>query len=747
MISQPNFSEPSERAHPIDALHSTAQAAPNEFSDDLTIVLQIFWRRRTAFVLGFVPVILVAGIYLQLATPQFMASATLVIDPRKQAVTTSPEVLADADPNSAVIDTQVQLIKSREILGRAVDKLEASGDQKQSPTPGLLKRLVNSITAVVRPPVEVQLEPPQRDPRQETIDQLSSGLDVSRVDLTFAIRINYESEDPEYSAHAANAIGAAYRAYQLELKQQATKEANQWLSEQVAELRKRVETAESAVDLYRSKSGLLTARGSTSTESQVTNLDLGFNEAQQNLTAARAKLDSYTTAITTAGAAEAAKIVASPTMQSLRSQYSVLANQRAQMSPTLGPSHPQMVELNRQFVSLQTEINAEANRTIAELRSDVAVAEKRVDGLLAIRDKSRALLAQDNAASVELTQLQANAQSLRSLYEDMLTRLQQISAQESLNQVNATIVTAAFAPSKPSSPRVSLIISGAAAVGLAVGAMAVMLAQLIDRTIVNPRELERKTRLPTLALVPELHRRELEVSGSHVPISQYVLGKPLSLFSESFRNLRVSVRHSVGRIDSLVVQITSGTFAEGKTVSSIAFAQTAAMDGRRVLLIDADVRRKSLTKYLGIRTETGLMELLRGAASLDEVLIASVERDKPHILPLSMNDAGPHDCFAGQMFDAFLERVKKGFDLIIIDSAPVLVVAESLVLARRVDAVVVVARWSSTPLTTTMKAVEAINRAGGCIAGILLTHVNMKKVTKQTYGRKHYPALIKYYQH
>lgn len=747
MISQPNFSEPSERAYPIDALHATAQVAPNEFADDLTMVLQTLWRRRTAFILGFVPVILVAGVYLQLATPQFMASATLVIDPRKQTVTTSPEVLADADPNSAVIDTQVQLIKSREVLGRAVDKLEESGYQKGSSTPGLLQRLVNSVKTVARPPVEAQLELPQRDLRQEAIDQLSSGLDVSRVDLTFAIRINYESEDPEYSARAANAIGAAYREYQLELKQQATKEANQWLSEQVTELRKRVETAESAVDLYRSKSGLLTARGSTSTESQVTNLDLGFNEAQQILTAARAKLDSYTTAMTTAGAAEAAKIVASPTMQSLRSQYSVLANQRAQMSPTLGPSHPQMVELNRQFASLQTEINAEANRTIAELRSDVAVAEKRVDGLLAIRDESRALLAQDNAASVELTQLQANAQSLRSLYEDMLTRLQQTSAQESLNQVNATIVTAAFAPSKPSSPKVGLIVSGAAAVGLAVGAIAVMLAQLIDGTIVNPRELERKTRLPTLALVPELRRRELKVSGSHIPISQYVLGKPLSLFAESFRNLRVSVRHSVGKTDSLVVQITSGTFAEGKTVSSIAFAQAAAMDGRRVLLIDADVRRKSLTKYLGIRAEAGLMELLCGEASLDEVLIAGGERGKPHILPLSRNDAGPHDCFSGQMFGAFLEMAKKGFDLIIIDSAPVLVVAESLVLARRVDAVVVVARWSSTPLTTTMKAVEAINRAGGCIAGTLLTYVNMKKLTNQTYGKKHYPALVKYYQH
>jgi len=713
-----------------------------EFPDDLRSAFDTFRRRWLAFLLGFLATLVAAVAYLALATPQFTATAVLVLDPRKQVVTTSPEVLPDADPNSSMVDTQVELIQSRAVIGRAVDELGlkpkavANGD-----SPGLLKVLLGKIRASGPPAVPAS----EHDVRENLIDDVSSGLHVSRVDLTLAIHISHTSSDPHYSADVANAVAVAYRAYQAELKRQATRDANQWLTERVAELRERVEKAESEVDNYRSRSGLLVAKGSTSSESQLTGIDVGINEAQQSLNEASAKLNGYRAAARH-GAAEAAKIVATPTMQQLRAQYVALTNQQAQLSPTLGPSHPQMIELKRQIASLQVEINTEANRTIQELSSDVTIASNKIDGLRRIREQSRSQLARDNAASVELVQLQASAQSLRSLYEDMVTRLQQTTAQSSRSQVSANVVSSAFAPTKPASPRPDVVLSGAVALGLTFGALAAMLAQFFDSTVGSPQDLERRTRIPVLALVPHLRSRELVLGRRQVPIAQFVLGRPLSLFTEAFRNLRVAVRQSVGRDGALVVQITSGTFAEGKSVSSIAFAQAAAMDGRRVLLIDADVRRRSLTKYLGITTNTGLMELLRGEASLNEVLLAGGDVGKPHVIPLSTNEAGPHDGFSGQMFGKLLQRLREGFDLIIIDSAPVLAVAESLVLATRVDAVVVVVRWSRTPLETVLKALEAISRAGGRVAGMLLTQVDIKSVTNQAYGRRHYSALKKYYQ-
>jgi succinoglycan biosynthesis transport protein ExoP len=713
--------------------------APTAFSDDLKGVIQILRRRAGYFLSSFLLVILLAAGFIYIAVPQFAATATVVLDPRKQVVTNSPEVLSDVAPDSSVIDTQVQLIESRAVVGKAVDRLASQRTQLSVHFPRKFiweGRLENPIPGASE----------SHTARDELIDILLTNLDVERVGLTSALNVTYKDENPSTSALITNAIATAYIDYQSDLKLQATKDANEWLKQQVREQKAQLEKAESAVDSYRSRSGLLLAKGATSTESQLTNLDLGLNEARQAQSEAQAKLDGYRNALRAAGAAEAAKVVGSPTMQQLRGQFLLLTNQRSQLSATYGPNYPQMVELNEQIAGLQEQMNSEAHRTIEELQNDVTIAQNKVNGLVAIRNQSRQQLATDNAASVKLTQLQSNSESIRQQYEGMLTRLQQVTAQETLGSVNAAIVSEAVLPEEPSSPRLKVVVAAAVVVGLALGSFTVLLAHLFDGTVLGPKELERRARVPVLALVPRLRSSDLRVDGKRVPMEEIIFDKPMSLFAESFRNLRVAVQHAVEAQQSMVVQMTSGSFGEGKTICSMAFAQAAAMDGRRVLLIDADVRRRSLTNYLGISTQTGLLEVLRGKAQLREAVIPGGARHRPHVLPLSTADAGPHDRFSSETFADMLCKLKSAFDLIVIDSAPVLAVADSLALTRRVDAVVLVTKWAKTPLAIVVKALEEIDRAGGRVAGLLLTQVNVKKVSDQIYGRGHYPAMLKYYR-
>jgi succinoglycan biosynthesis transport protein ExoP len=715
----------------VQPLHADDMPPPQRFepatafSDDLKVVMDTLRRRSGWFFLGFVPVQILAASWILFSTPLFTAAATVVLDPRTPSVASSPEVLSDVPPDSPLIDTQVQLIRSRVVLGKVVDDL----------------RLQNELDFGVEPSSAAAAEEP-RSRRNELINVLAENLDVARVGLTYALQIRYTDDDAVQAARVANAVAAAYLEHQRNVKQQATKDANEWLQAQVSELETQVERAEADVEAYRSRSGLLVAQGSTSTESQLTNLDLGFNEARQTLSNAQAKLAGYRSALARLGAAGAAEIVVTPMMEQLRTQYAELTNQRAQLSSGLGPLHPQMVELNQQLNGLQEQMNAEAQRTIDELTSEVTIAENRVAGLLAIRDQSRARLAEDNVANVELAQLQTNAESLRTLYEAMLTRLGQTTAQETLGQVNATVVSEAVPPFEPSSPKTNIILASAIGIGLALGALAVLLVQLFDKTVVRPEEFERRTRVPILALVPQLKAEDLSVGGKPVPAADVVIGRPMSLFAESFRNLRVAVATQ----GPLVLQMTSGTFAEGKTLSSIAFSRTAAMDGKRVLLIDADVRRRSLTQCLGITTQLGLIELLKGKAELHDVIVPGEASRTPHVLPLSSIDAGPHDLFSTETFDDFLQKIKLAFDVVVFDSAPVLAVAEPLSLAKRVDVVVLVAKWGQTPIEIVLKALEEIQRAGGNVVGTLLTHVDVEKVTKQSYGRQYYPALMKYYQ-
>jgi capsular exopolysaccharide synthesis family protein len=699
-----------------------AHEVPQAFADDLKGMLGAFRRRWGLFILGLIPPLAGAAVWLYYAVPLYTATATIMIDSRRPVITSSPEVMPDLDPVSPVVDTQVQLLQSRTIVGSAINAL--GGESRAA-----------AILDVTAP----------GSSRNQLIDFLQSNLEVGRIGLTSALSVSYGDSSPTQAALVANAVASAYIKYQRDIKQNAMREANQWLKEHVTELKAEVQAAEAAVDAFRSRSGLLVAKGATSSESDVAGLDVGLTGAQQGLSETQARLSGFREALERSGPAAAAEVVSSPMMQQLRTQYSTLAGQKAQLSPTLGPSHPQMVELTRQLESVQKQMSAEAQRMIGELTNDLAVAGNKVGGLQSIRNRSRTQLAEDNAANLKLVQLQTNAQSLRTMYETMNARLQQISAQQNFDQVNATVVSEAMPPSMPSSPKVKVIAAGAVGASLAFGSLLVLLGQLFDGTVTRPKEFERKTRIPVLGLVPAIRSRDLKMKRRRLSITELIPNKPLSLFAESFRNLRIGVGGILAASEPLVIQFTSGTFAEGKTVSSIAFAQTAAVDGRRVLLIDADVRRRSLTQYLGIKTEAGLMELLLGKVSLQDVIIQSGEQQLPWILPLSSTPGGPHDRFSGPAFNELLQKLKKSFDLIVIDSAPVLAVAEPLTLARHVDAVVVVAKWKSTSIEIVQKTIEEIQRVDGRIVGSLLTHVDLKTLANETYGRGYYPALVQYH--
>jgi capsular exopolysaccharide synthesis family protein len=687
------------------------------FADDFRTVLDALRRRFGLFLLVVAAVMAAAAVWLHYKVPLYLATATIVLDSPRQVVPSAPSVLSDSEPESSILDTQVEVIRSRVVVGRTVDMLGLAGNAEGSATS-----------------------------RAEIIDDFRDSLSVARIGLSRALSISYEDQDPQQAARVANAVARAYLDHQLDEKRQATKEANQWLRQSVDELAVQVASAEAAVETYRARAGLLVVKGATSTENELADIDSGLSNARKDLGDAEARLSGYQGAFERYGAASAAAIVATPTMQGLRGQYGALMNQKAQLSPTLGALHPQMVELEKQIAGLKEQLNAEARRTIDELRGEVSIAANKLEALTKVRDRSRRRLITDNSANVELIQLQSNAESLRGLYVAMLNRLQQTAAQESLGQVNATIVSEAVAPLEPSSPRRNVVLLGAAMAGIVLAMLTVVLMQLFDHTIVRPSDLELWTGLPLLALVPRLTRRDLRIGTDTFSMADVVLGKPMSLFTESFRNLRAAVFGLLERRESLVIQVTSGTFGEGKTLCSIAFARTAALDGKRVLLIDADTRRRSLSESLGIDATAGLSELLRGKVELNDVIVPGGTSRRPHVLPLAKTDPQPYDLFSTQAFEQLLEKLRKDFDIIVIDSAPVLALAEPISIAARVDAIVLVARWAKTPVDVTLKALEELKRAGGRVVGTVLTHVNVRSVSRRAYGRQYYPALMRYYR-
>ncbi|MET0658539.1 MAG: AAA family ATPase [Steroidobacteraceae bacterium] len=676
--------------------------APVPEPHDLVRVLAA-WRGHARLILATLALALgAAAAWVHFAIPQYTARATIAIDPRKQVVMRNPAVFANMTTDSPTVDTQEQLLRSRAVLGLAATALETAG-------------------AFDRPPYRAASTATR-------IEALSAAFDVHRVGLTSALELTFTADDPALAAGAVNAIAAAYIEYQQQLKQQATRDANRWLGEQVVASQRLLNEVSSAADRYRTQTGLLDENGASSAESLAANEQRGLSSAERDVSDVRIRLIAAEGALRTRGAAAAAQLIDTPNMRELRTTYASVAGRKAQLSATHGAHHPQIIEIDQQLRELRAQTDAEVRRAIVELRGQVVFAENRLAASQHNSALLRSQLARDSQAQVHLGEFNARATPMRRMYEDLLNRLQQTMAQQSLDQINATVVSAAPIPLRATSPNGELAFAVATAAGLGLALLVAFLLDVFDTRVRRQADFERRTHVPVIATIPELRRSDLRIAGSRVALVDLVPADPMGRFADAFRHARVALPMSDQPDCGLIVQFTSATFSEGKTVCSLGFAQTAAADNQRVLLIDADSRRASLTRALNVSVDKGLLEVLAGTATLDETLLYA-EAMQLHILPLSKCDSPSGDLFSSRNFADLTEQLRTQFDLVVIDTAPVLGSADALALSSRVDAVVMAARWATTAVAMVEKALEAVRRVNGRIAGVVFTRVDAGSIS------------------
>ena len=305
------------------------------------------------------------------------------------------------------------------------------------------------------------------------------------------------------------------------------------------------------------------------------------------------------------------------------------------------------------------------------------------------------------------------------------------------------MVSSATIPTGQSSPneRLNLALGLVLAAGCGLGA--VVLAEMLDSGLATAEDVEHRLDVSYLGAVPLLASVADGKSGAPI---DYVIDKPLSSFAEAFRNLRASVIYSRLGESVKVVAITSALPGEGKTTTSVCLARSAAQQGHSVILIDCDLRRRSVNRMFGAEPTKGLIEVLAGEATLDEAMtIDSVTGVR--LLPLAKSSMTPKDVFGSAAMDRLLDQLRQSYDLIILDTAPVLPVADTRVLAPKADVVVFLARWRKTPQHAIEAAFRLLSGTGAHLAGVALTQVDMKLQSKYGYGDPgyYYAEYKKYY--
>lgn len=735
-------------AEALQSAHSSAGASPVL---DLNRIIATFRRRLRLMLavalLTFVPVVL----FTWTATPRYTATASVRLDSRQQNVTDINAVLSGLPADSATVDTEVEILRSRSLADKVVAAQKLDQDPEFNGSlrkPGLVAQ-AKSLFGVAPPPAATQSRLAELRAHEGVVDSVLARLNVRRSGLTYLIDISFESENAAKAANIANAFAKQYLVEQLDAKFDATEQANTFLSERIETLRQQVQTAEAAVQQYKINNNLMSAEGATLTEQEISSLNgqLAAARAQQAEQDARLQIARAQMAGGSTGG-DVGEALSSVVIQQLRAQKSQQSAAVADLSTRYGERHPELLKARRSLADIDTQIEQEIGRIISNLEASAQVARQRTASIEASVGRSRGTLAGSNRAAVGLGELERNAEAVRTLYESFLGRFKQTTSQEGIEESDARVVSEAKVPSSTSYPRKALNLGLGLLLALGAAVGVVVLMEALEGGLSVAEDVERELGLPCLGSVPTLGSTLDDDKGAARRLSpvDYVVERPLSSFAEAFRSLRASLLYSRVGEKVQVITVTSSLPGEGKTTTSICLARTLAISGSNVLVVDCDLRQRAVNRILASDPKVGLLEVLNGVATLDQALVRD-EASGAMILPLARSAHTAKDVFGTAAMRRLMEQLRARFDLVVLDTAPILPVADTRVLAPLSDVVVVLARWRKTP----RKAVEATLRLLGTtdcfVAGVALTQVNLREQARYGYGDPgyYYKSYRKYY--
>jgi capsular exopolysaccharide synthesis family protein len=713
---------PAAPAEPDARPRRAPAAEPDLFEPKslLRLARRELWRilAVAALVLG------LAGWVAFAATPQYRATSTVVLDTREAQVVDIESVMSGLSADSSVVNTEVEVLQSRNLMDRVVAKLDLESDPEFNPDlaePGLLERASGWLRAQAGPALGLPEEPPAEDPdfrrRQTAIDRLLERLTVRNVPLSYVFTIRLRTEDAEKSARIANTIADLYILDQLEAKFEATRRATSWLSERVSELRSALETAEERVKEYSAGTSLISENALELTNRQLKDLrerrtGLAARAGEAEMLAAR--LAELAAAVARGGeAAQGARAEAAALAEDRR--LSDLAGDLARL-PGGARAEVLAARFEDRLAAAQDRFAREATRLGVQVESlDASIAE--LEGRIS----------EQSGDLVELRQLQREAEANRLLYEHFLGRMKETSAQQGIQQADSRVLSPAVAPLEAASPRKGLILGLGGAAGLVLGFGLVLGREAMDDRLRAPEPLEAATGLKVMGVIPEAPSKRRGAALKHL------VEKPSSALAEAVRNLRTSILLShVDRVPQ-VVMVTSSVPGEGKTTTTLMLAQNAAALGKRVLVAECDLRRRVFRAYFDLPEGGGLLDALSRETAAEEVIHADPATGLD-VLPGQKSSANAADVFSSERFAEFLEELRGRYDFVFIDTPPVLAVPDARVIAGHADAVLYAVRWNATGREMVKAGLDLFDQIGVRVTGLALTQADPKRLARYGYA-------------
>jgi polysaccharide biosynthesis transport protein len=707
--------------------------------------------RRQIAPIAFITVLTTAlsVLYLYVTPPTFKAEATMLIDSRKVQLYQQQQLFLDSPVDSAAIESQIQILKSDNVARAVIENLKLTENPefgKPSGMAGLLASVVNFLHPS-RPSSGA-------DTIQVLVNAFQSRLDAYRIGGSFMVGVAFKSHDPERAAQIANATVDAYINYQMQDKFEAARRANVWLQDRIRELAEQSTVADRAVADFKAKHKIVsTGTGKLMSEEQLTDLNVRLLDARSQTSAAQARLDRVEAILAENGNLDDTKVGAAivesltnPIMTQLRTKYLDLMNREAELSIRVGSAHLAVVGIRRQIREIRNSIFDELQRIAETYKSDLVIAKQRQGAVEKALADAVSQSSKDNEAQSVLLDLESAARARHSLYSDFEQRYSQSTPSESLMS-DARLISPASVPLNKNSPKTLLVLMIGILGGLVIGGGIGLLREMLDRVFRTGRQIEHALGTSCIALVPAVKTEvtsnllsNLPEPTSYLPerprnivrksnIIWRVSDSPFSRFAEAIRSLKLAV--DLSRIDRphRVLGFTSVIPNEGKTTIAASFALLVAQAGARVILVDGDLRNPSLSRTLTPNADCGIIEVISGKSSLEEVVWKDSPTDMgflPAFVPSRL--AHSSEILGSDRTVRLFERLRERYDYVVIDLSPLAPIVDVRATSRLVDAYVLVVEWGRTKIPVVERALSEAASVYENLLGVVLNKADMKAV-------------------
>ncbi len=680
---------------------------------DLREFGRTLFRRRRMILLVTSIIILLALLITLFSKPVYRATATLQIE-RESTKVVNIDFLGAGDIRDTrdFYQTQFELIRSRALASQVITSLKL--EEKLAST-SLLSQFKAWFSTTDASNKQTAIE-----------DLLLENLTVEPVKNSRLVAVSYTSSDATQAAEIANAVVSTFKNMNTDRRLSATTDAENYLDKTVQETKARLDKSEQRLNQYARDHEIfqLDDEESTTSSKALKELSEELIQVQKQRIEQESKHDILADKNRPLADRVGVLDKDAPYLQALGQKLDKLKAQQEKQP---------IANIAEQIKKLETDIEIEVAAKGDSLKGELEAAKRKEDLIREGISKAKTEAMQEQDTTIAYSTLKREVTTNQELYQNLQQRLKEVNIVGGVAANNIAVIDPAQTPLKKFKPNLSSNLLFGTLLGLLLGISAAFMREFLDDTVKDINELERTTQLPVLGVMAET------AGTTAAQLATSTLSKPRSAIAEAFRSLRTSLRFLQQTDTTPLIVVTSASPNEGKTTTASNLACAYASAGNRVLLVDADLRNPSLHKTLGIHASKGLANYLSGALDSRD-LIQMTDIPNLYLLPAGTLPDDPAELLSSPHMQTLLDSVKRDFDQIIIDSPPVLGLADALILAELSSATLLTVRAEYTRMATLQNALTRLRRANAPLTGILLNRVDLDNGYGNDYGGYVYQA-------